>query len=420
MRMPPTTMRMTRTTMTDSGRETLILLITAAGSSHRMGGGKKEYMPLGNGTVLSECARSFVLAFSFDMLVVTCPAGMESAARDALYADSVVRDALGATRLVFAAGGATRQESVRNGLIAAERELQGMAAADSALVLVQDGARPFTGAAVIAEVLRAAREHGAAAPAVPPVDTQKESLDGRTISRHLKRSDVVAVQTPQCFDFYALLKAHRQAAADCAEFTDDTEIWDAFANADGTRPVRLTAGDIANKKITYMQDMTEKRIASALHTGFGYDLHPLVAGRALLLGGVRFESDKGEAGHSDGDVLLHAVADALLGASAMGDIGSFFPPEDARWKDADSASLLRTVWRRVTAEGWALCNLDCVIALERPKFLPRRDEVRQSIARILGVPAENVFVKAKTGEKMGEIGRGEAVAAWASCILERH
>ena len=223
------------------------------------------------------------------------------------------------------------------------------------------------------------------------------------------------------FDFYALLKAHQQAAqVACTEFTDDTEIWDAFANADGAQPVHLTAGDSTNKKITYIEDIPTKKTATMLHTGLGYDLHPLVPGRALLLGGVQFEFEKGEAGHSDGDVLLHAITDALLGAAALGDIGSFFPPEDAQWKNANSAHLLQTVWQRITAEGWTLCNLDCVIALEQPKFLPRRDEVRQSIAHILDVPVQNVFVKAKTGEKMGKIGRGEAVEAWATCLLERH
>lgn len=156
-----------------------------------------------------------------------------------------------------------------------------------------------------------------------------------------------------------------------------------------------------------------------IRTGLGYDKHPLVAGRILLLGGVKLECGFGEAGHSDGDALLHAIIDALLGASGLGDIGSFFPPEDPEWKDADSRMLLKTVWRKITAEGWRLCNIDCVVALEKPKFLPYRQEVISSIAEILGVQNDMIFVKAKTGEKLGDVGQSKAVEVFATCLLER-
>lgn len=154
-----------------------------------------------------------------------------------------------------------------------------------------------------------------------------------------------------------------------------------------------------------------------VRTGLGYDLHPLVEGRKLMLGGVEIPYTKGEAGHSDGDVLLHAITDALLGAAGLGDIGELFPPSDMRFKDADSRKLLQTAWQLVQNDGWKLGNLDCVIALEKPKFLPYRDQVRQSIADCLGVDKKTVFVKAKTGEKLGEIGTGQAVAVWATCLL---
>ena len=156
-----------------------------------------------------------------------------------------------------------------------------------------------------------------------------------------------------------------------------------------------------------------------IRVGLGYDLHRLVEGRRLILGGVVFDFEKGEDGHSDGDVLLHAVTDALLGAAGLGDIGSYFPPEDAKWKDADSAELLRAVWKDVQAAGWSLVNLDCVIKLERPKFLPKRRDVILSIARILGVEENQVFVKAKTGEKLPPVGTSEAVEAQVVCLLER-
>jgi len=156
-----------------------------------------------------------------------------------------------------------------------------------------------------------------------------------------------------------------------------------------------------------------------IHVGLGYDKHVLTEGRKLVLGGVHIPFEKGEAGHSDGDVLLHAITDALLGAAALGDIGSYFPPSEPEWKDADSKKLLLTCWNDVKKAGWNLVNLDCVIALEKPKFLPFRDEVRKSIAEVLGCSFEQVFVKAKTGEKLGDVGEGRAVEVWATCLLER-
>ena len=156
-----------------------------------------------------------------------------------------------------------------------------------------------------------------------------------------------------------------------------------------------------------------------IRVGLGYDLHRLVKGRKLFLGGVEFDFSKGEQGHSDGDVLLHAITDALLGASGLGDIGSYFPPEDEKWKDADSKLLLQKVWNDVRNEGWKIVNIDCVIKLEKPKFLPKRQEVINSIAQILEIESSNVFVKAKTGEKLPPIGTSQAVEAEAVCLLEK-
>ena len=156
-----------------------------------------------------------------------------------------------------------------------------------------------------------------------------------------------------------------------------------------------------------------------IRVGLGYDLHRLIEGRKLFLGGVEFDFSKGEQGHSDGDVLLHAVTDALLGASGLGDIGSYFPPEDEKWKDADSKLLLQKVWNDVRNEGWKIVNIDCVIKLEKPKFLSKRQEVINSIAQILEIESSNVFVKAKTGEKLPPIGTSQAVEAEAVCLLEK-
>ena len=153
--------------------------------------------------------------------------------------------------------------------------------------------------------------------------------------------------------------------------------------------------------------------------GLGWDLHRFVEGRKLLLGGIELPFEKGEDGHSDGDVLFHAIADALLGASGLGDIGSFFPPEDMKWKDADSAQLLKTVVDKVCACGWTIENLDCVVKLEKPKFIPFREKVINSIAAVLNVSPEQVFVKAKTGEKLPPVGTSDAIEAEVVCFLSR-
>ena len=156
-----------------------------------------------------------------------------------------------------------------------------------------------------------------------------------------------------------------------------------------------------------------------IRVGLGYDIHRLIEGRRLLLGGIELPFEKGEDGHSDGDVLFHAITDAVLGAAGLGDIGSFFPPEDMQWKDADSAKLLEAVMEKVRAAGWSIENLDCVIKLEKPKFIPYRQQVIESVARTLQIKPEQVFVKAKTGEKLPPVGTSEAVEATAVCLLSK-
>lgn len=156
-----------------------------------------------------------------------------------------------------------------------------------------------------------------------------------------------------------------------------------------------------------------------IRVGFGYDLHRLIEGRKLILGGIELPFEKGEDGHSDGDVLLHAITDSILGASSLGDIGSYFPPEDEKWKNADSSVLLKTVLKDVYKNGWKIENLDCVIKLEKPKFIPYRNLVIENIAKILEVKNEQVFVKAKTGEKISPVGTSEAIEAYCVCLLSK-
>lgn len=427
----------------DSNAPADSLILVAAGSSSRMGAGiKKEYLSMpGGGTVLSSAARSFLQTQAFAVVAVTYPAQKDedadaaarSECRKALFADASIAES--GADFLFVSGGTTRQQSVLYALEAVQDwyadHLDSNGSIDP-LVFIHDGARPFIKSETVLAVAEAAREHGAAVPGLQPVDTQDEVDEQGRISRHLVRSQLIAVQTPQVFRFFPLVQAHRTARLEQKECTDDTEIWDNYVaekqeSADGTLfgAVKVIAGDAENRKITYKTDLAlfaqsaQQPQLPLIRTGLGYDKHRLVAGRRLMLGGVAIPADKGEDGHSDGDVLLHAITDAVLGAAALGDIGSYFPPEEPEWKDADSRKLLARCWKDVVAAGWQLDNIDCVIALEKPKFLPHRDAVRKSIAQILGCTVEQVFVKAKTGEKLGDIGEGRAIEAWVSCLLEK-
>lgn len=394
--------------MNSDSKNALILL--SAGSSSRMGGRKKEYLPLEKGTVLSECAKKFLDTDFFSVIVVVVPKNDEENAKNALFADSSIHEKLNSAQIFYTTGGSTRQQSVFNGL-----KLLATLNTPISVVLIHDGARPFVSTETIKETLFAAQKFGAAVPGLTPVDTQKTVDKDGFILQHLQRSSMVAVQTPQGFDFQKLLQAHKKAQNDKNEYTDDTEIWEKYIGK-----VKVTKGNPENKKITFPKDYEKKEMnISTIRTGLGYDLHRLKEGRKLLLGGVEFDFEKGEDGHSDGDVLLHAITDALLGASSMSDIGSFFPPEDSKWKDADSKVLLATVWNKIKEKNWQLENLDCVIKLEKPKFLPKRNEVISSIAKILDVNEDKIFVKAKTGEKLGDVGKSEAVEVWCTCLLSK-
>jgi 2-C-methyl-D-erythritol 4-phosphate cytidylyltransferase/2-C-methyl-D-erythritol 2,4-cyclodiphosphate synthase len=281
-----------------------------------------------------------------------------------------------------------------------------------ATVLIHDGARPFVTAELVRAVLHSAQQTGAAVPAIMSADTIKQAaLTGErsVITAHLKRADLRAVQTPQGFAYAPLLEAHQKARQEGKTYTDDSEIWHDYVG-----PVAVVDGSPANRKITTPEDFSASRLP---RVGIGWDRHRLASGRRLLLGGVAIPSEKGEDGHSDGDVLAHAVMDALLGAAGLGDIGERFPPGDPQWKDADSMDLLRDVRRDVRAAGWTVGNLDCVVILESPRVLPHRQAIRQSLGEALGVPPERVFLKGKTGEGLGAVGRGEAVEALATVLV---
>lgn len=431
------------------------LIITAAGSSSRMGQGvKKEYLSFGGGggTILSAAAKVFLQTVRFRLVVITYPAqglaqkdsgscltgdfdkSAQEAAKAALFSDDFVSECArrGETKFVFTQGGQTRRRSVFNALRVCEKEF---AESENPFVVIHDGARPFVTSELISKTFAAARIFGAAIPAIEPVDTQVQTDENGFILRHLERSKLACVQTPQIFRLFPLIYAHQKAESDSAAkesmFTDDSAIWDAYVKDE---PVKIVKGDAANKKITYPSDLkAQSEIPAAscpkdaeesgslpeIRAGLGYDKHALVKDRPLMIGGVEIPSELGESGHSDGDVLLHALIDSLAGASAIGDVGSFFPPSDPRWKGADSKDLLKIVWQKISESGWRIENIDCVIALEKPKFLPHRDAVIKSIARALNVSPSRIFAKAKTGEKLGDVGQSRAIEAWVTCLLTR-
>lgn len=390
--------------------KSLALVLAAAGSSTRLGlGKKKEYLSMAGGTVLSCAARTFLEAAQFKTVIIAIPQNGEPEAKAALFSDPQLQGLLADVELLFIEGGATRQSSVFNAIKAIKDK--------ESIVLIHDAARPFISKKIIKDVIKTAEQYGAAVPAIPPVDTQKEINPDGTIKRHLIRKDLCAVQTPQAFFLSPLLKCHENAAQSDFEYTDDTEIWDSFPEFTDGKIVHVVEGSKENKKITFIQDIPGSEVMTKI--GIGTDLHRLVEGRKFWLGGIEIPSDKGEYGHSDGDVLLHAISDALLGAAGLGDIGSYFPPEDPQWKDADSKELLKKIWEDIKKEGWELNNLDCVVETEKPKFLSWRQKVIESIAKVLQVSQDRVFVKAKTNEKLDSVGAGDAIKAYCVCLIER-
>jgi 2-C-methyl-D-erythritol 4-phosphate cytidylyltransferase/2-C-methyl-D-erythritol 2,4-cyclodiphosphate synthase len=313
-----------------------------------------------------------------------------------------------AVRLV--AGGSRRQDSVANALAAVD--------AAATLVLVHDAARPFISAALIDAVIDAAARDGAAIAALPVSDTVKlarEAPYGTVIDATLPRERVYLAQTPQVFR-RAVLTAAVAAAGD-GPATDEAALVERAGHA-----VTLVAGDPANLKVTTAEDLARARATlgareAAVRIGTGYDLHRLVPGRPLILGGVRVPFDLGLDGHSDADIVCHAVTDALLGAAAAGDIGRLFPDTEPAWQGADSLALLRGAMDAVRAAGYRVGNVDVTVIAQRPKLLPHVEAMRRNLAGALGVGVGAVSVKGKTNEGQDSMGRQESMACHAVALL---
>ncbi len=307
----------------------------------------------------------------------------------------------------FVAGGARRQDSVRAGGAAVDERAD--------VVLVHDAARPFVTPAVIGRVIAAARQVGAAIPCVPVTDTVKrgeDRLDGRVVLKTVPRDALWLTQTPQGFRRDVLARAVADGAGEL-EATDEARLVEL---AGGT--VAIVDGDRRNTKLTTADDVEEaQQRMSEWRVGTGYDLHQLVGGRPLVLAGVVVPSHKGPLGHSDGDVVCHALTDAILGAAGAGDIGQLFPNTDPQWKDAPGLDLLSRALARVRDAGWRVVNADVTVILETPKLSPHVAEIRRRLAECLGVAVDAVSVKGKTNEGVDAVGRGEAIASHAVVML---
>jgi len=308
-------------------------------------------------------------------------------------------------------GGTTRQASVRAGL-------EALLPRSPDIVLVHDAARPFASADLIARAIAAVEKTGAAVPALPATDTVKRVDEAGMVAATVDRNAIRLVQTPQAFAFPALLQAHRDAAAQGrSDFTDDA----ALAEWAGMK-VSVFAGEPGNIKLTTPEDFAraeamQSAVLGDVRTGSGLDVHAFGPGDHVILGGIRIPHGKALTGHSDADVALHALTDAILGALADGDIGAHFPPSDPQWRGASSDRFLAFAVERVRARGGRIAHLDLTIVCEAPRIGEHRDAMRTSIARLAGIDIDRVAVKATTSEKLGFTGRGEGIAAYATATV---
>lgn len=383
----------------------IAVIIAAAGSGKRMGSGiPKQYMKILGKTVLTRAVEAFAEnAFTDDIYVVVSQ-DYESFCREEYH---------GKVKGIIV-GGAERQDSIFAALSAVP--------ADVDYVLVHDGARPFVTNETIDLLIESAVKHGAAVTAVPVKDTVKSAKDG-IFTATLDRRKLYSIQTPQGFGRELLLKAYRRAFEENFYGTDDAVLVENMGEK-----VYLVKGDYNNIKITTKEDIAvgeailtarseQTATAEEPRTGTGYDVHRLEAGRKLILGGVEIPFEKGLLGHSDADVLVHAIMDALLGAAALGDIGRHFPDNDESYRGISSLLLLEKVKELLEKNGCSIGNIDAVVIAQRPKIAPYIREMTARIAETLRIEESRVNIKGTTTEMLGFCGREEGIAAQASVLI---
>lgn len=384
-------------------------IIAAGGAGHRLGAGvPKQLLDVGGLSILQRSVSAFGQHQDVDEVIVALPPEL-------VAAPPISPDDGWGFRVV--AGGARRQDSVANAFNVID--------ARTDVVLIHDAARPLVTDDLISRAIHAAAEHGAAIAAQPVSDTVKRvrrDEAGLAIVETIPRESIFLAQTPQAFRVDVLRDAIALGRSG-VEATDEAGLAERAGHV-----VHIVEATARNLKITTTDDLAEarRRLSSepirimAERVGTAYDLHRLVEGRKLLLGGVEIPAERGALGHSDADVVCHVATDAILGAASLGDIGRHFPDSDLRWKGASSLDLLRQAVAMVHAAGFRVVNLDVVVILERPKIGPYIDKIRVELARALQILAERVSVKGKTNEGVDAVGRGEAIAAHAVALLALH
>ena len=384
-----------------------VMMVAAAGNSTRMGTPKQQILLDGQPVLL----RTLSVLQQTDAVdeILLIARECDRAAFTALAADN------GITKLrTVVTGGDSRQASVANGLAALP--------AGATLVGIHDGARPLVQAETVTAVIEAAARVGAAAAAIPVKDTLKRADADGLVSGTPDRAGLWRVQTPQVFARQPFCDAMRAALADGVDLTDDCQLMERAGI-----PVQLVPGAETNLKLTTPEDVPlaeailrqHQKEAHAMRIGHGYDVHRLVEGRPLILGGVTIPYEKGLLGHSDADVLTHAIMDALLGAAALGDIGQHFPDTDPAYAGADSIELLRRVIGILREAGYRPVNVDATVLAQQPKLKPHIPAMRTALAAACGLPEDAVSVKATTEEGLGFTGTMEGLAAHAVCLIEK-
>ena len=378
-------------------------IVLAAGKGLRAGQKQnKMFARLAGKTPLEYSLKACRRAGCFDGVVIVCqPQEIE---RAKAIGREIFPDAC------YVAGGATRQESAYAGLKALP--------ADADIAAIHDGARCFIRPELFVRCIESCKQYGSGVAGRRCTDTVKV-VDGEDcFVKTLNRDELILVETPQVFMYREILEAYEQAFAQNYTGTDDASLMERMG-----KQVKLVESQGENFKLTMPGDFArgERHLQNeqAMRIGQGYDIHALVSGRPLILGGVHIPHETGLAGHSDADALVHALIDALLGAAAMGDIGELFPDTDPAYKGADSMALLAQVKQLLDAENWQIDNVDATLFLEKPKMQPYKTVIRDTLAKALGLKDDQINIKAKTAEKFGAVGRQEAIAASVTCLLHR-